>query len=125
MDNTNPMNKLNPKLEELIASVRKTVLVTNMSLATALETSFMATYENKNGICSMAMRKDNTAIMLANGTGGDVVYKCDFIISGEGIGERRAVFQCEDAESAEEIYELLNDRMYAWSNGEINEVGVD
>ena len=119
------MNKLNPKLEELIASVRKTVLVTNMSLATALETSFMATYENKNGICSMAMRKDNTAIMLANGTGGDVVYKCDFIISGEGIGERKSVFQCEDAESAEEIYELLNDRMYAWSNGEINEVGVD
>lgn len=119
------MNNLNPKLEELIASVRKTVLVTNMSLATALETSFMATYENKNGICSMAVRKDNTAILLASGNGGDVVYKCDFIISGEGIGERRAIFQCEDVESAEEIYELLSERMYAWSNGEINEVGVD
>lgn len=125
MDNTNPMNKLSLKLEELIASVRKTVLITNMSLATALETSFMATYENKNGICSMAVKKDNTAILLANGSGGDVVYKCDFVISEKGIGERRAIFQCGDAESAEEIYELLNDRMYAWSNGEINEVGID
>lgn len=125
MDNTNPMNKINPKLEELIASVRKTVLVTNMSLATALETSFMATYENKNGICSMAVKKDNTAILLASGNGSDVVYKCDFIISDEGIGERRAIFQCESEESAEEIYELLSERMYAWSNGEINEVGVE
>lgn len=125
MDNTNPMNKINPKLEELIASVRKTVLVTNMSLATALETSFMATYENKNGICSMAVKKDNTAILLASGNKSDVVYKCDFIISGEGIGERKSIFQCESEESAEEIYELLSERMYAWSNGEINEVGVE
>lgn len=119
------MNKLNPKLEELIASVRKTVLVTNMSLATALETSFMATYENENGICSMAVKKNNTAILLANGTGGDVIYKCDFIINEEGIGERRAIYKCEDEESAQEIYELLNDRMYAWSNCEINEVELD
>lgn len=119
------MNKLNPKLEELIAAARKTVLVTNMSLATALETSFMATYENKNGICAMAVKKNNTAILLASGNGGDVVYKCDFIISDEGIGERKSIYQCEDEQSAEEIYELLSERMYAWSNGEINEVGVE
>lgn len=125
MDNTNPMNELNPNLQQLIASVRKTVLVTNMSLATALETSFMATYENESGICSMAVKKDNTAILLANGTGGDVIYKCNFIISEEGIGERRAIYKCEDEESAQEIYELLNDRMYAWSNCEINEVELD
>ena len=125
MDNTNNTNEIDKNLEDLLVTVRKTVLVTNMSLATSMDTPFMATYENQKGICSMAMRTDNTAILAATSTGGSIVFKCNLVITDKGIGESRSVIQCEDSEGAEEIYELLNDRMYAWSNGEINEVGVD
>ena len=122
MDNTNPMNKLNPKLEELIASVRKTVLVTNMSLATALETSFMATYENDDGILVMALKPNNTAILVDTGNNSNFIIKSDVIITKDGIGERRSTIQCDTEEDADEIWHLINDKMYAWSKNEIEQV---
>jgi hypothetical protein len=125
MDNTNPINEIDKNLEDLLVNVRKTVLVTNMSLATSMNTPFMATYENKDGICSMAMRTDNTAILAATSTGGSIVFKYDLVITDKGIGERRTIIQCEDAESADEIWELINGRMYDWSQGEIEEVGIE
>jgi len=125
MDNTNNTNKIDKNLEELLVTVRKTVLVTNMSLATSMDTPFMATYENQKGICSMAMRTNNTAILAATSTGGSIVFKCDLVITDEGIGESRTVIQCEDSEGADEIWELINGKMYDWSQGEIEEVGIE
>ena len=125
MDNTNPTNKLDKNLEDLLVSVRKTVLVTNMSLATSMDTPFMATYENQKGICSMAMRTDNTAILAATSTGGNIVFKCNLVITDQGIGESRTVIQCEDSEGADEIWELINGRMYDWSQGEIEVVDIE
>ena len=125
MDNTNNTNKIDKNLEDLLVTVRKTVLVTNMSLATSMDTPFMATYENQKGICSMAMRTDNTAILAATSTGGSIVFKCNLVITDQGIGESRSVIQCEDSEGADEIWELINGRMYDWSQGEIEEVGIE
>ena len=125
MDNTNSVNNLDKNLEDLLVNVRKTVLVTNMSLATSMNNPFMATYENQKGICSLAMRTNNTAILAATSTGGSMVYKCDLVITDKGIGERRTIIQCEDAESADEIWELINGRMYDWSQGELEEVGIE
>ena len=125
MDNANPINEIDKNLEDLLVNVRKTVLVTNMSLATSMNNPFMATYENQKGICSLAMRTDNTAILAATSTGGSIVYKCDLAITDQSIGERRTVIQCEDAEGADEIWELINGKMYAWSQGELEEVGIE
>jgi len=125
MDNTNNTNKIDKNLEELLVTVRKTVLVTNMSLATSMDTPFMATYENQKGICSMAMRTNNTAILAATSTGGSIVFKCDLVITDEGIGESRTVIQCEDSEGADEIWELINGKMYDWSQGEIDIVDIE
>ena len=125
MDNTNNTNEIDKNLEDLLVNVRKTVLVTNMSLATSMDTPFMATYENQKGICSMAMRTDNTAILAATSTGGSMVFKCDLVITDKGIGERRTVIQCEDSEGADEIWELINGRMYDWSQGEIDIVDIE
>jgi hypothetical protein len=125
MDNTDNTNEIDKNLEDLLVNVRKTVLVTNMSLATSMDSPFMATYENQKGICSMAMRTDNTAILAATSTGGNIVFKCDLVITDEGIGERRSVIQCEDAEGAGEIWEIINGKMYDWSQGEIEEVGIE
>jgi hypothetical protein len=125
MDNTDNTNEIDKNLEDLFVNVRKTVLVTNMSLATSMDSPFMATYENQKGICSMAMRTDNTAILAATSTGGNIVFKCDLVITDEGIGERRSVIQCEDAEGAGEILEIINGKMYDWSQGEIEEVGIE
>ena len=125
MDNTNPINEIDKNLEDLLVNVRKTVLVTNMSLATSMNNPFMATYENQKGICSLAMRANNTAILAATSTGGSIVYKCDLVITDKGIGERRTIIQCEDAESTDEIWELINGRMYDWSQGELEEVGIE
>ena len=125
MDNTNNTNKIDKNLEDLLVTVRKTVLVTNMSLATSMDTPFMATYENQKGICSMAMRTDNTAILAATSTGGSIVFKCNLVITDQGIGESRTVIQCEDAEGAGEIWELINGKMYDWSQGDIDIVDIE
>jgi hypothetical protein len=125
MDNTNNTNEIDKNLEDLLVTVRKTVLVTNMSLATSMDTPFMATYENQKGICSMAMRTDNTAILAATSTGGSIVFKCNLVITDQGIGESRSVIQCEDAEGADEIWELINGRMYDWSQGDIDIVDIE
>lgn len=122
MDNTNETNN---NAEKLLAGVRQTVMVTNMSLAAALETPFMATYESDKGILVMALRTNNTAIMAATGTDGNVVIKSDIVIAKEGIGERRSIFQCETPEDADQIWDLLNDKMYDWSKGEVEQVELD
>jgi hypothetical protein len=122
MDNT---NKIKDNAEKLLAGVRQTVMVTNMSLAAALETPFMATYENDDGILVMALRANNTAILAATGNNSNTVIKADIIITNEGIGERRSIFQCETEEDASQIWDLLNDKMYEWSKGEVEKVEMD
>jgi hypothetical protein len=117
MDNTNKDNA-----EKLLAGVRQTVMVTNLYLAAALDTSFMATYENDDGILVMALKPNNTAVLAATGNNSNSIIKSDLIITKDGIGERRSTFQCETEEDAEEIWNLINDKMYAWSKDEIEQV---
>jgi len=122
MDNT---NNIKDNAEKLLAGVRQTVMVTNMSLAAALETPFMATYESDEGILVMALRINNTAIMAATGVNSNTVIKSDIVITKDGIGERRSTFQCETEEDASQIWDLLNDKMYEWSKGEVEKVEMD
>jgi hypothetical protein len=119
MDNT---NNIKDKAEKILAETRRTVMVTNMSLATALGTPFMATYENDDGILVMALKPNNTAILAATGNSSNSIIKSDIIITNEGIGERRTTFQCETEEDASQIWDLLNDRMFEWSKGEVEQV---
>jgi len=122
MDNTNNDNTF---AEQLLAAVRKTVLVTNMSLAAALEKSFMATYENDDGILMMALRPDNTSIVVACGHSSNTVIKCDFIITQDGIGERRAFYKCGNKSDADDIWEVLIDKLDDWAYGKIDKVEMD
>jgi hypothetical protein len=122
MDNT---NNIKDNAEKLLAGVRQTVMVTNMSLAAALETPFMATYESDEGILVMALRINNTAIMAATGVNSNTVIKSDIVITKDGIGERRSTFHCETEEDASQIWDLLNDKMYEWSKGEVEQVELD
>jgi len=119
MDNT---NNIKDKAEKILVETRRTVMVTNMSLATALGTPFMATYENDDGILVMALKPNNTAILAATGNSSNSIIKSDIIITNEGIGERRTTFQCETEEDASQIWDLLNDRMFEWSKGEVEQV---
>jgi hypothetical protein len=119
MDNT---NNIKDKAEKILAETRKTVMVTNMALATAMNTSFMATYENDDGILVMALKPNNTAILAATGNNSNSIIKSDVIITKDGIGERRSTIQCETEEDADEIWHLINDKMYAWSKDEIEQV---
>jgi len=121
MDN---INKIKENAEKLLAETRKTVMVTNMSLATALGTPFMATYENDDGILVMALKPNNTAILAATGNSSNSIIKSDIIITKDGIGERRSTFQCETEEDASQIWDLLNDRMFEWSKGEVEQVEI-
>ncbi len=122
MDNT---NKIKDNAEKLLAKVRQTVMVTNMSLAAALDTPFMATYESDEGILVMALKPNNTAILAATGSNSNLIIKLDIIIAKEGIGERRSIIQCETEEDADEIWHLINDKMYAWSKDEIEQVELN
>jgi hypothetical protein len=100
-------------------------MATNMSLAAALDTPFMATYENDTGILVMALRTNNTAIIAATGNNSNTVIQSDIVITEQGVGERRSTFQCETEEDADQIWELLNDKMYEWSKGEVEKVELD
>jgi len=122
MDNT---NNIKDKAEKLLAGVRQTVMVTNMSLATALDIPFMATYESDDGILVMAIRTNNTSIMAATGSNSNTVIQSNVIIAKEGIVERRSIFQCENEEDANQIWDLLNDKMYEWSKGEVEQVELN
>lgn len=122
MDNTNNNNTF---AEELLATVRKTVLVTNMSLATALEKPFIATYENDDGILMMALKPNNTSIIVACGHDSNTVIKCDFIIAGEGVGERRSIFKCKNKSDADDVWEVLTDKLDEWSNGDIDTIELE
>ena len=119
MDNTNKDNA-----EKLLAGVRQTVMVTNMSLATALGTPFMATYESDDGLLVMALKPNNTAILAVATYNRYAIIKSDIIITKDGIGEHRFNFECETKEDADQIWDLLNQRMYAWSKGEIEQVEI-
>jgi hypothetical protein len=85
----------------------------------------MATYESDEGILVMALRINNTAIMAATGVNSNTVIKSDIVITKDGIGERRSTFQCETEEDASQIWDLLNDKMYEWSKGEVEQVEMD
>jgi hypothetical protein len=122
MDNTNNNNTF---AEELLATVRKTVLVTNMSLATALEKPFIATYENDEGILMMALKPNNTCILVACGLESTTVIKCDFIIAGEGVGERRSIYKCKTKDEADEVWEVLTDKLEDWSAGVIETIELE
>jgi hypothetical protein len=118
-------NKIKDNAEKLLMGVRQTVMVTNLSLAAALDTPFMATYENDKGVAVMALRTNNTAIMAATANSGNIVIKSDIQIADQGIVERRSIFQCETEEDATELWDLLNDKMYEWSKGEVEQVELD
>jgi hypothetical protein len=60
--------------------------------------------------------------MAATGVNSNTVIKSDIVITKDGIGERRSTFQCETEEDADEIWNLINDKMYAWSKDEIEQV---
>ena len=122
MDNTNNNNTF---AEELLSAVRKTVLVTNMSLATALEKPFIATYTNDEGTLMMALKPNNTSIIVACGHESTTVIKCDFIIAGEGVGERRSVYQCKTKNEADDVWEILTDKLEDWSAGGIETVDIE
>lgn len=122
MDNTNNDNTFT---EDLLATVRKTVLVTNMSLATALEKPFIATYENDEGILMMALKPNNTCIIVACGLESNTVIKCDFIIAGEGVGERRSIFKCKTKDEADDVWEILTDKLEDWSAGGIATIDIE
>jgi hypothetical protein len=63
--------------------------------------------------------------MAATANDSNTVIKSDIVIAKEGIGERRSIFQCETEEDASQIWDLLNDKMYEWSKGEVEQVEMD
>ena len=122
MDNT---NNINVKVEELLAVVRKTVLVTNMSMACALESPFTATYESDDGILIMGIKPNNSAVVIATGNDSNTVVQCDFIIVDDGLGERRSIYKCDTEQDSSDIWEILNDRIDDWVAGSIDRVSVE
>ena len=121
MDNTNNNNTF---AEELLDIVRKSVLVTNMSLAVALEKPFIATYENDEGILMMALKPNNTSILVACGIESSTVIKCDFFITDKGLAERRSIFKCKNKSDADDIWEILVDKLDDWSTGNIDTIEI-
>ena len=122
MDNT---NNIKDNAEKLLAGVRQTVMVTNLSLAAALETSFQAMYEQKEGILFMGIRPDSTGILIATGEGSNLIIQLNVILGKDCIGERKSIYKFETHEDTIENWAILRDKVYEWSDGGIDEVELD
>ena len=125
MDNTNENKEVEQDAERMLAAIRQTVLITNMSLAAALNTSLLAEYESEEGICNMALKPNNTAILATTSATGLTIYKSHFFIKDEAIGEQRYIYKCENEDDADEIWDKINDQMYQWSRNEIKSVSLE
>ena len=122
MDNTNPLNELHPDLIKVTNHIRKTVLVSNMALATAMEHPFMATYESGTSSCVMALKPDNKAIVST--LHENVVLKSDIVLMDENICERKSIYQCGTTEEAINVWEIIYDKMEEWLKDEVSEVDL-
>jgi len=125
MDNTNENNELDKEAERMLAAVRQTVLITNMSLAAALNTSFIAQYESDQGICNMALKPNNTAVVATTAATGLTIYQSNFFIKDDSIGEQRCIYKCENEDDADEIWDKINHRIHQWSRDEIKSVNIE
>jgi len=125
MDNTNENNEVNKDAERMLAAIRQTVLITNMSLAAALNTSFIAQYESDQGICNMALKPNNTAVVATTAATGLTIYQSNFFIKDDSIGEQRCIYKCENEDDADEIWDKINDRIHQWSRDEIKSVNIE
>ena len=126
MDNTNENNAVDKDAERMLAAVRQTVLITNMSLAAALNNGFIAQYESDQGICNMALKPNNTAVVAITAASGLTIYQSNFFISdNDEIGEHRYIYKFENEDNADEIWDKINDQMYQWSRNEIKSVSLE
>lgn len=124
MDNTNDDKAIDKEAERMLAAVRQTVLITNMSLAAALNTSLLAEYESEEGICNMALKPNNTAILATTSATGLTIYKSHFFIKDDAMGEQRHIYKCECEDDADTLWATINDKMYEWSKGEIKSIDI-
>ena len=124
MDNTNDDKVIDKEAERMLAAVRQTVLITNMSLAAALNTRLLAEYESEEGICNMALKPNNTAILATTSATGLTIYKSHFFIKDDAIGEQRHIYKCENEDDADTLWATINDKMFEWSRGEIKSVDI-
>ena len=122
MDNT---NEINNNAEKLLMAVRQTVMVTNLSLAGALETSFQAMYEKKGGILFMGIRADSTAVLIATGEGSNSIIQLNVVLGKDCFGERKSIYKLETHEETIQVWQKLRDKVYEWSDGEIEKVELD
>lgn len=125
MDNTNDDKAIDKEAERMLAAIRQTVLITNMSLAAALNTGFLAQYESEQGICNMALKPNNTAVVATTAASGLTIYQSNFFIKDDAIGEQRFIYKCDNEEDADEIWDKMNDQMYQWSRNEIKSVSLE
>ena len=124
MDNTNENNELDKDAERMLAAVRQTVLITNMSLAAALNNGFIAQYESDQGICNMALKPNNTAVVATTAATGLTIYQSNFFIKDDAMGEQRHIYKCENEDDADTLWASINDKMFEWSRGEIKSVDI-
>jgi hypothetical protein len=122
MDNT---NKIKDNAEKLLMAVRQTVMVTNLSLAGALETSFQAMYEKKEGILFMGIRADSTAVLIATGEGSNSIIQLNVVLGKDCFGERKSIYKLETPEQTIQVWQKLRDKVYEWSDELIDEVKLD
>ena len=125
MDNTNENNAVDKDAERMLAAVRQTVLITNMSLAAALNNGFIAQYESDQGICNMALKPNNTAVVATTAATGLTIYQSNFFIKDESIGEQRYIYRFDSEEDSVTVWTKINDQMYQWSRNEIKSVSLE
>ena len=125
MDNTNENNEVDKDAEHMLAAIRQTVLITNMSLAAALNTSFIAQYESEEGICNMALKPNNTAVVAITAASGLTIYQSNFFIKDDAIGEQRYIYRFDSEEDSVTVWTKINDQMHQWSRNEIKSVSLE
>jgi len=127
MNNTNN-NNVKTIAEMVLDSARKSVLITNLSLAEALGNGIYVQYESFGEVpcvCIMGMRPDNTAMICCNDSDSNKIYLVRVRLShdnGVMIHQSTQIYNNDDHVISDAVWATLLDDIELWSKGKLNEI---
>lgn len=125
MDNTNNEQSV---AELMLATARKSVIITNLSLSEAMETGMMVQYESFGEVpcvCVMGLRPNSTALICCNDGDSNKIYLQYVAIEKENgfhMKYNTQIYNNNDADVADRVWANLLCDLELWSKGELDNI---
>ena len=125
MDNTNNEQSV---AELMLATARKSVIITNLSLSEAMETGMMVQYESFSEVpcvCVMGLRPNSTALICCTDGDSNKIYLQYVAIEKENgfhLKYSTQIYNNNDTDVADRVWANLLCDLELWSKGELDNI---